>query len=152
MPKILILFRIFCYVLKEFFILNVWLCARPKHNKKKYDLFFLFILVRTTTKSIQFIKKPVFLFSFFLCCCFAFISRQQQQKNLHFIYDISMLRLGLSCVMSIVAIARLNPLAISMFFPFLCFTVKSYCWSCIIQRQRRFETGVFIASNHCSAK
>jgi hypothetical protein len=49
----------------------------------------------TTTKSIQFINKPVFLFSFFPCCCFDFISKQQQQKNRHFIYDLSMLWLGI---------------------------------------------------------
>jgi hypothetical protein len=35
---------------------------RPKHTKKKLRFYFVFILVRTTTKSIQFIKKPVFLF------------------------------------------------------------------------------------------
>jgi hypothetical protein len=62
------------------------------HKAQAYFIFyFLFILVRTTTKSIQFINKPVFLFSFFPCCCFAFISKQQQQKNRHFIYDLSMI-------------------------------------------------------------
>jgi hypothetical protein len=72
--------------------------ARPKHNKKKWRFYFLFILVRTTTKSIQFINKPVFLFSFFPCCCFAFISKQQQQKNRHFIYDLIILWLGHVCL------------------------------------------------------
>jgi hypothetical protein len=33
-----------------------------KHTKKKLQFYFLFILVRTTTKFIQFINKPVFLF------------------------------------------------------------------------------------------
>jgi hypothetical protein len=73
---------------------------RPKHNKKKLRFYFLFILVRTTqlrtaTKSIQFINKPVFLLSFFPYCCFAFISKQQQQNNRHFIYYLRMLCLGL---------------------------------------------------------
>jgi hypothetical protein len=69
--------------------------SRPKQIKKKLRFYFLFILVRTTTKSMQFINKPVFLFLFFPCCCFAFISKQQQQKNRHFIYDLSMLWLCL---------------------------------------------------------
>jgi hypothetical protein len=72
---------------------------------KKITIFFFLILVRTTTKSIQFINKPVFLFSFLPCCCFAFIIKQQQQKNLHFIYDLSMLCLGL-------AFRRIRPLMV----------------------------------------
>jgi hypothetical protein len=52
-------------------------------------------LVSTTTKSIQFIKKPVFLFWFFPCCCFGFISKAATTKNRQFIYDLSMLCLGL---------------------------------------------------------
>jgi hypothetical protein len=41
--------------------------SRPKHNKNNDDIF-LFILVRTTTKSIQlFINKPEFLLSFIPC-------------------------------------------------------------------------------------
>jgi hypothetical protein len=71
---------------------NNYFHTRLKHNKKKWWFYFLFVLVRTTTKSIQFINKPVFLFSFFPCCYFAFISKQQQQKNRHFIYDLCHLR------------------------------------------------------------
>jgi hypothetical protein len=50
---------------------------------------------RTATKSIQFIHKPVFLFRFLPCCCFAFISKAATTKNRHFIYNLSMLCLGL---------------------------------------------------------
>jgi hypothetical protein len=50
----------------------------------------------TTTKSIQFINKPVFLFWFFPCFCFAFISKVATTKNRHFIYDQSMLCLSLA--------------------------------------------------------
>jgi hypothetical protein len=67
---------------------------KPKHTKKRrYYIFF--ILVRTTTKSIQFIYKPVFLFWFFPCCCFGFISKAATTKNCQFIYNLSMLSLGL---------------------------------------------------------
>jgi ABC-type microcin C transport system permease subunit YejE len=59
--------------------------AKLKHTKK-ITFYFLFILVRTTSKSIQFINKPVFLFWFFPCCCFAFISKAATAKNHHFIY------------------------------------------------------------------
>jgi hypothetical protein len=64
---------------------------------KKRRFYFLFILVRTTTKSIQFMNKPVFLFWFFPCCCFAFISKAATTKNRQFIYDLSMLWWGLFC-------------------------------------------------------
>jgi hypothetical protein len=66
---------------------------------KKMTFYFLFVLVRTITKSIQFINKPVFLFWFFSCCCFgcfAFISKQATTKNRYFIYELSMLCLGLN--------------------------------------------------------
>jgi hypothetical protein len=57
----------------------------------------LFILVLTTTKSIQFINKPVFLFWYFACCCFGFISKAATTKivslkkskiNIRFQYDM----------------------------------------------------------------
>jgi hypothetical protein len=65
------------------------------YTKKKLR-FFLFILVRTTTKSIQIISKPVmFLFWFFSCCCFGFINKAATTKNCQFIYDLSLLCLGL---------------------------------------------------------
>jgi hypothetical protein len=38
----------------------------------------------------------VFLFSFFKCFYFAFISKQQQQKNRHFIDDLSVEITGIS--------------------------------------------------------
>jgi hypothetical protein len=70
----------------------------------------LFILVHTTTKSIQFINEPVFLFWFVSYSCFGFISKAATTKNRQFIYDLSMLCLGLgsnvswietrSCVLS----------------------------------------------------
>jgi hypothetical protein len=68
---------------------------RAQAYEKKQRLYFLFILVRTPTTSIQFISKQVFLFWFFLCCCFAFISKAATTKNRHFIYDLSMLSLDL---------------------------------------------------------
>jgi hypothetical protein len=63
--------------------------------KKNCRLYVLFILVRTTTISIQFIIKPVFWFWLFPCCCFAFISEAVTTKNSQFIYDLSMLYSGL---------------------------------------------------------
>jgi hypothetical protein len=68
---------------------------RPKHNKKKWRFYFLFILVRTTTKSIQFINKPVFLFSFFRVVVLLLLANSNNYKNRHFIYDLSMLWLCL---------------------------------------------------------
>jgi hypothetical protein len=50
---------------------GLWHIQGPSIRKKNDD----FILERTTTKSIQFIYKPVFLFRFFPCCCFASIRK-----------------------------------------------------------------------------
>jgi hypothetical protein len=49
---------------------------------------------RTSTKSIEIINKPVFLFWFFRCCCFGFISKAATTKNRQFIFDLSLLCLG----------------------------------------------------------
>jgi hypothetical protein len=48
--------------------------------EKKLRFYFLFILVRTTTKSLQFINKPIFWF--FTCFGFVLVllAKQQQQK------------------------------------------------------------------------
>jgi hypothetical protein len=73
----------------------VWCSHASRPQKKNDDIFILFILVRTTTKSIQFINKPVFLLSFFPCWYFAFISKGATTKKRQFIYDLSMLCLGL---------------------------------------------------------
>jgi hypothetical protein len=51
--------------------------SRPK---KMTILFFVYFGTHNN-KTIQFINKPVFLFSFFPCFCFAFISKQQQQQK-----------------------------------------------------------------------
>jgi hypothetical protein len=88
------IFHIFSVYIWFIWLINYYVTQSPS-IKKKLRFYYLFILVRTTTKSIQFINKPVFLISFFPCCCFAFISKQQHQKNRHFIYDLSMLWLGL---------------------------------------------------------
>jgi hypothetical protein len=58
---------------------------RPKHNKKKWRYYFLFILFRPTTKSIQFINKPVFLLWFFHVDVLLLLAMQQQQKTLIYI-------------------------------------------------------------------
>jgi hypothetical protein len=47
---------------------------RAKDANKKMTIFFLFILVRTTTKSIQFINKPVFF-------VLVLLAKQQQQES-----------------------------------------------------------------------
>jgi hypothetical protein len=52
--------------------------SRPKHTKKKMTI--LFILVCTTTNSIQFINKPVFCFDFFHVVVLVLLAKQQQQK------------------------------------------------------------------------
>jgi hypothetical protein len=75
----------------------VIIIAAQKTNWSRHiqgTLLFLFVLVRTTTKSIQFINKPVFLLSFFHCWYFAFISEAATTKKRQFIYDLSMLCLG----------------------------------------------------------
>jgi hypothetical protein len=80
-----------------FFLTLLFICkyiAKLKHTKKNDDFIFMFILVRTTTKSIQFIKKSVFLF-FFSCCCFGFFGKAATIKNRQLIFDLSMLSLGL---------------------------------------------------------
>jgi hypothetical protein len=59
--------------------------AQGPRIRKKRRFYFLFILARTTTKSIQFINKPVFLFWFFPYCCFGFISKAATTKNRQFI-------------------------------------------------------------------
>jgi hypothetical protein len=75
---------------------NNWMSkSRSKHTWKKLRFYFLFILVITTTNSIEFINKPVFLFWFFPCCCFGFTSKAATTKDRQFIYDLSMLCLGL---------------------------------------------------------
>jgi hypothetical protein len=51
--------------------------SRLKYTKKKWRFYFLFILVSTTTKSIQFMKKTSV---FVLICCFAFISKAETTK------------------------------------------------------------------------
>jgi hypothetical protein len=53
---------------------------------QKWRFYFMLSLVRTTTKSIQFISKPVFSFWFFPCCCFGFICKAATTKNRQFIY------------------------------------------------------------------
>jgi hypothetical protein len=60
----------------------------PSIRKKNDDFIFCFLLVRTTTKSIQFINKPVFLFWFFPCCVFGFISKAATTKIVN-LYTIS---------------------------------------------------------------
>jgi hypothetical protein len=62
----------------------------PKYTKKT-TIWYLVILVRTTKKSIQSINKPVFLFWFFSCCCFGFISKAATTKNRQFVSDFSMI-------------------------------------------------------------
>jgi hypothetical protein len=70
--------------------------SKVQAYESKLRLYFLFILELTTTKSIQFINKPVFLFKFFPCCCFGLISKAATTKPRQFIYDLSMLCLGLA--------------------------------------------------------
>jgi hypothetical protein len=55
---------------------------RPSRSKHS------FILVRTTTKSIQFINKPVFMFRFFHVVVLVLLAKQQQRKIVNF-YTIS---------------------------------------------------------------
>jgi hypothetical protein len=59
-----------------------------KHTKKKLRFYSLFILERPTTKSIQFINKPVFLFWFFHVVVLVLPAKQQQQKSSIYIFDI----------------------------------------------------------------
>jgi hypothetical protein len=58
-------------------------------SKKQASLkHLLFILVHTTTKSIQFINKPVFLLSYFIVDILLLLAKQQQQKSVN-LYTIS---------------------------------------------------------------
>jgi hypothetical protein len=50
-----------------------------------------FVFGTHNNKIHTFYKKQLFLFWFFPCCCFAFISKAATTKNLQFIYDLSML-------------------------------------------------------------
>jgi hypothetical protein len=59
----------------------------PSITKKNDDFFFVYFGTHNNK-----IHTIFFIFSMF---CFAFISKQQQQKNCHFIYDLSMLWLGI---------------------------------------------------------
>jgi hypothetical protein len=54
--------------------------SRPNHTKTKWRFYFLFILVRTTTKSIKFIKKTSVFVLIYSMCCFAFISKAATTK------------------------------------------------------------------------
>jgi hypothetical protein len=48
-------------------------------------LFFVYFGTHNNKIDTIYKQTRVFVYSFFPCCCFAFISKQQQQKNLHFI-------------------------------------------------------------------
>jgi hypothetical protein len=75
--------------------------CKAQAYEKKWRFYFLFILERTTKKSILFMNNPVFLFWFFPCCCFGFIGKAATTKNRQFIYDLSMLCLGLGYLISL---------------------------------------------------
>jgi hypothetical protein len=94
--QLLLCLRFWFRIQNKYFQMNIrditfetWaLPAKPKYNKKKWRYYFLFILVRTTTKSIQFTNKPVFLLLFFPCWYFAFISKAATIKIVN-LYTIS---------------------------------------------------------------
>jgi hypothetical protein len=81
------------------------ICVKNKVQKfeKKMTILF-FVYFGTYNNKIHTIYKQtsvfvlvfsMFLFWFFPCCCFGFISKAATTKNLQFIYDLSMLCLGL---------------------------------------------------------
>jgi hypothetical protein len=86
----------------------LYLCAQQfKMYFRSFQFFFCRTGCHETSKIFEihltdlfhavaaFTNKPVFLFCFFPCCCFALISKAATTKNRQFIYDYSMLCLGL---------------------------------------------------------
>jgi hypothetical protein len=73
--------------------LEVQIYQGPKHTKKNDDFIFC-LFWYAQQQNLYNLYKPVFLFSFFPCCCFGFISKVATTNNRQFIYDLSMLMRG----------------------------------------------------------
>jgi hypothetical protein len=114
-----------------FFLVTNVFRSRPKHTKKKWRFY--------NIKFIKWINKPVFLFWFFPCCCFGFISKAATTKNRQFMYDLSMLCLGLGLgwdfywFKQTLCRAWHNNLRMWWFLNKFCFSTRKYnylcCWT-----------------------